>query len=413
MATTPTNPVQPTPAVPLPAPPTLSDPDNFDERGDAFVAALSPMQQAINALADNAYTNALVIFGKAESAAQSANIATAQADAAMGYRNAAQNSATAASGSATLAGTHASTATAALTAMQLMYLGAKAVASHPTTDNMGAALKAGAMYTNTGTNAALNKRGWWWDGGAWQLAWGDITGVYMPTTGGAFSGHITVPSGASGNQVPRYIDVVPRGLATFGNGYPMGTQPTGTTCIYVDGNGGNPDWPTGTTNAGAQAWIVTCWNYGDSRACQEATFCFSGFPDTGSKWRRYKHDAAWSPWAREISDRDFRERVVTANSGVGPGDAKLYFVDPRVGSIHHVTVQYNTHFAQALRSYGDQATLRMQFSGGAWPVSFGADVRFPVGFSFPTYTAGQIVTVTFIWTRAGYVDAFVAGVHTA
>ncbi|MGC5204348.1 hypothetical protein ACPXA8_27605, partial [Klebsiella pneumoniae] len=88
---------------------------------------------------------ALVIFGKAESAAQSANIATAQADAAMGYRNAAQNSATAASGSATLAGTHASTATAALTAMQLMYLGAKAVTSHPSTDNMGAALKAGAI----------------------------------------------------------------------------------------------------------------------------------------------------------------------------------------------------------------------------------------------------------------------------
>lgn len=411
MATTPTNPVQPTPAVPLPAPPTLSDPDNFDERGDAFVAALSPMQQAINALADNAYTNALVIFGKAESAAQSANIATAQADAAMGYRNAAQNSATAASGSATLAGTHASTATAALTAMQLMYLGAKAVTSHPTTDNMGAVLQAGAMYTNTGTNAALNKRGWWWDGAAWQLAWGDITGVYMPTTGGKFTGHIEVPQGASGNQAPRANEVIPRGLAAFDKSTPMAAAPPGISCIFIDGSGGNADWPTGVGPLAPQSWIVTTLDYGLSRSVQTATFTFSGFAQTQSQFRRYRHDASWSPWARVFSDLDFRERVYIASTGAGPGDAKVYTLDPSKGSIHQLTVEYNTYFTGGLRGLGDQITLRLKFSGGAWPISFNTNFRFPAGMTFPIYSAGQTLTLTFFNTEGSFIDAFIAGVH--
>lgn len=410
MATTPTNPVQPTPAVPLPAPPTLSDPDNFDERGDAFVLALSPMQQAINALADNAYTNALVIFGKAESAAQSANAANTSSSQAMGYRNEAGGYASAALAARDAAQGHAASVSSSLAIVDTRLLGGRALP--PTTNNQGGAIAVGAMYYNTGSDPALKDRWYIWSGAEWKLGPGDYTGAFVPLAGAKMLGPLKVRPNATGEEAPQAQEVVPRAVLYYDKSIPMSAAPAGTVCFFESTDGGGVDWPY-KTNVTIHGWLVETWDRGAVRSMQEATFTLSGFLATGAKFRRYKHDSNWSAWSREISDLDFRERVVTANTGVGPGAAKLYFVDPKVGSIHHVIVEYNTHFAQALRDFGDQATLRMQFSGGAWPVSFGADIRFPVGVSMPTYTAGQIVTVTFIWTRAGYIDAFIAGVHAA
>lgn len=410
MATTPTNPVQPTPAVPLPAPPTLSDPDNFDERGDAFVAALSPMQQAINALADNAYTNALVIFGKAESAATSASTATQAAGQADTYRQQASSYASVAVGARDAAKGYAESVSSSLAIVDSRLLGGRALP--PTTNNQGGAIAVGAMYYNTGSDPALKDRWYIWGGTEWKLGPGDYTGAFLPLAGGKMLGSLKVRPNATGEEAPQAQEVVPRAVAYFDKSTPMSAAPVGVVCFFESGDGGGADWPY-RTNVSIHGWIVETWDRAGARSVQEATFTLSGFLSTYSKFRRYRHDANWSAWTREISDLDFRERVVMANTGVGPGAAKLYFVDPKVGSIHHVIVEYNTHFAQALRDFGDQATLRMQFSGGAWPVSFGADIRFPVGVSMPTYTAGQIVTVTFVWTRAGYIDAFVAGVHTA
>ncbi|MFG0610901.1 hypothetical protein [Delftia sp. WSY_14] len=349
-----------------------------------------------------------------------------QADAAMGYRNQAANSAAAAEAAKAIAQAAASSAETAKNqaqsaaasaassaqAVDQYMLGPKTVP--PTTDNQGGAIKLGAMYINVGTDPNLNNRWFWWGGNVlrWVPGVGDLPATFMPRGGGIFTGHIEVPQGASGGQAPQAREVVPRAVLYYDKSIPMSAAPAGTVCFFESTDGGGVDWPY-KTNVTIHGWLVETWDRGAVRSMQEATFTLSGFLATGAKFRRYKHDSSWSAWSREISDLDFRERVVTANTGVGPGAAKLYFVDPKVGSIHHVIVEYNTHFAQALRDFGDQATLRMQFSGGAWPVSFGADIRFPVGVSMPTYTAGQIVTVTFVWTRAGYIDAFIAGVHTA
>ena len=349
-----------------------------------------------------------------------------QADAAMSYRNQAANSAAAAEAAKAISQAAASSAETAKNQAQSAAASAASSAEAvdqymlgpktlpPTTDNQGGAIKLGAMYINVGTDPNLNNRWFWWGGAVlrWVPGVGDLPATFMPRGGGIFTGHIEVPQGASGNQAPRANEVVPRSVAYYGKFALMSSAPPGVVAFFESADGGGTDWPY-RSNVSIHGWMVETWDINNARTTQEATYTLPGSLATGSKFRRYRYDTTWTAWSREISDLDFRERVVTANSGVGPGDTKLYFVDPKVGSIHHVIVQYNTHFAQALRDFGDQVTLRMQFSGGAWPVSFGADIRFPVGVSFPTYTAGQIVTVTFIWTRAGYIDAFIAGVHTA
>ncbi|TQL73042.1 hypothetical protein [Delftia sp. HK171] len=208
MATTPTNPVQPTPGVPLPAPPTLSDPDNFDERGDAFVLALSPMQQAINALADNAYTNALVIFGKAESAALSANAANTASNQAMGYRNEAGGYASTALAARDAAQGHAASVSSSLAIVDTRLLGGRALP--PTTNNQGGAIAVGAMYYNTGSDPTLKDRWYIWGGTEWKLGPGDYTGAFLPLAGGKMLGSLKVRSGATGEEAPQAQEVLPR-----------------------------------------------------------------------------------------------------------------------------------------------------------------------------------------------------------
>ncbi|MDC2858585.1 hypothetical protein [Delftia sp. DT-2] len=383
---------------------------NFNQEAYNYAMSVPPAVSRMREIAVACRTCAIAAQEYAQTAQSAALTATTQADAAMGYRNQAGNSATAAASSASTASSAAGTATTALTAMQVMYLGSKAVTSHPTTDNMGNALQAGALYTNTGTNASINKRGWWWDGAMWQLAWGEFTGAYLPITGGVLQGHLSVPAGATGNQVPRANEVVPRAVAYFDKSTPMSAAPVGTVCFFESSDGGGADWPY-KTNVAIHGWLVETWDRGGARSMQEATFTLSGFLATGAKFRRYKHDAAWSAWGREISDLDFRERVVTANTGVGPGDAKVYVLDPSKGSIHQLTVEYNTYFTGGLRDPGDQITLRLKFSGGAWPISFNTNFRFPAGTAFPTYVAGQTLTLTFFNTEGSFIDAFIAGVH--
>ncbi|WP_322737037.1 hypothetical protein [Delftia tsuruhatensis] len=383
---------------------------NFNNEAYAYATSVPPAVSRMREIAVACRTCAVAAQEYAQTAQAAALTATTQADAAMGYRNQAGNSATAAASSASTAASAASYATAALATMQVMYLGSKAVTSHPTTDNMGNPLQAGALYTNTGTNASINKRGWWWDGAMWQLAWGEFTGAYLPITGGVLQGHLSVPAGATGNQVPRANEVVPRAVAYFDKSTPMSAAPVSTVCFFESSNGGGADWPY-SSNVAIHGWLVETWDRGGARSMQEATFTLSGFLATGAKFRRYKHDAVWSAWGREISDLDFRERVVTANTGVGPGDAKVYVLDPSKGSIHQLTVEYNTYFTGGLRDLGDQITLRLKFSGGAWPISFNTNFRFPAGTAFPTYVAGQTLTLTFFKTEGSFIDAFIAGVH--
>jgi len=379
-----------------PAPQPTDTPTEFDAKAFAKVNADVVFVPQANALAANVYNNATATFERSVIAQAAATTATTQADAAMGYRNQAGASASAAAVSATTAGTHASTAAAALASMQVMYLGSKAVNSHPTTDNMGNPLQSGALYTNVGTNAALNKRGWWWDGAAWQLAWGDITGVYMPTTGGTFTGHITVPANATGNQAPRANEVTPRATATFTNTALMADAPLGVWVGYETGAGDGADWPPSGGSTFSWWNVITFGVAG--RKSQMAMQALGISPVKGAVWVRGQQDSTWSPWQRLLGDQTTIERVVTA---VQSGSS--YAPDPASGTVHQLTVNAACTISPVMPRLGDQFTIKAQFSGGAWPLTFAANVRPPTG-SAPTYTAAQILTLVFECSRAGIWD---------
>ena len=120
-----------------PAPLATDTPTEFDAKAFAMVAAQVGFVPQANALASNVYNNATAAFERTAIAQAAASAASGSASAAAGSASAASGSASAAAGSASTASSAAGTATAALTSMQVMYLGSKAVTSHPTTDNMG------------------------------------------------------------------------------------------------------------------------------------------------------------------------------------------------------------------------------------------------------------------------------------
>ena len=156
-------PTPPTPITSLPTPPSRSDPANFAARGDAFLGALPTFATEANAVAANAYSNALEAVNSANTASGAASTAIAQADAAMGYRNTAQSAAATAT-------TKAGEASASAIAASQLNLGDKA--SPPTTDNQGQPLRAGATYFDT----TLGK---WrvWTGAAWGDGISAVAGV--------------------------------------------------------------------------------------------------------------------------------------------------------------------------------------------------------------------------------------------
>lgn len=75
-------PLSPVLTDPLPVPPTLADPANFDARGDAFVSALQDFQEQSNAQAQNVAHNAGVAYAAASLAVQRAASASESAAAA-------------------------------------------------------------------------------------------------------------------------------------------------------------------------------------------------------------------------------------------------------------------------------------------------------------------------------------------
>lgn len=248
----------------------------------------------------------------------------------------------------------------------------------------GQAGNAGKVITTNGTNAS----------------WSNVLTSYL-------SG----PAGATGEQFPQAQEVVPRAAAYYSTATPMSASPPGTVGFFESTTGGGTDWPM-QGSLTVHGWVVETWDRGGVRTVQTATFAMaSGSLAQGTQFRRYQVDGVWYPWARAVSDLDFREKVYATNTGVGPGDAKLYYLDPSKGSIHQLTVEYNTYFTGALRGLGDQITLRLKFSGGAWPISFNTNFRFPAGAGFPTYASGQTLTMTFFNTEGSYIDGFIAGVH--
>jgi|GEM_PF-1065960 len=402
-----------------PAPQPTDTPTEFDTKAFAKVNADVAFVPQANALASNVFNNATAAFERTAIAQAAASAASGSASAAAGSASGASGSASAAASSASTASSAAGTATAALTAMQVMYLGSKAVNSHPTTDNMGNPLQAGALYTNTGTNAALNKRGWWWDGLAWQLAWGDITGTYMPTTGGTFTGYINVPAGASGSQAPRVSEVFKKAPDAFGKAKPMGELDVGFA-LFTTTAGRGGDWPPETYDDPNQAWLVETTG-GAGRAKQVATQLLTTTPMTsttgriqGSTWQRSLEGTIWGAWDRVITARTAMDQQVTVNV---PAGTTTYTLDPGLGGSHVVTINGTCTFnLPAGRQYGDQVTLDVISAGGVRSIGFSANVTLPKdgtgsNLSFPTYVAGSVVSFVFRCIRVNSWECYYAGVH--
>ncbi|MEE9872291.1 MAG: hypothetical protein PBV86_16105 [Delftia lacustris] len=337
-----------------------------------------------------------------------------QADAAMSYRNQAANSAAAAEAAKAISQAAASSAETAKNqaqsaaasaassaqAVDQYMLGPKTVP--PITDNQGGAIKLGAMYINVGSDTTLNNRWYWWGGNVlrWVPGVGDLPATFMPRGGGVFTGHIEVPSGATGNQAPRASEVVSRKITYAGIGTNMNALP------LINGAWSGRDW-VNAPSAESPWWYVEQIVHEENYVTQTAL----GLTDATPKYFRIQVGGVWQQWRRMLDAIDLREKVFASSTGAGPGDAKLYFLDPSKGSIHQLTVQYNTYFTGALRGIGDQLTLRLKFSGGAWPISFNTNFRFPAGTVFPTYVAGQTLTLTFVNTEGSFIDAFIVGVH--
>ncbi|WP_343740447.1 hypothetical protein [Delftia tsuruhatensis] len=337
-----------------------------------------------------------------------------QADAAMSYRNQAANSAAAAEAAKAIAQAAASSAETAKNqaqsaaasaassaqAVDQYMLGPKTVP--PTTDNQGGAINLGAMYINVGSDPTLNNRWYWWGGNVlrWVPGVGDLPATFMPRGGGIFTGPIEVPQGATGNQAPRASEVVSRKITYAGIGTNMNTLP------LINGAWSGRDW-VNAPSAESPWWYVEQIVHEENYVTQTSL----GLTDATPKYFRIQVGGVWQQWRRMLDATDLREKVFASSTGAGPGDAKLYFLDPSKGSIHQLTVQYNTYFTGALRGIGDQLTLRLKFSGGAWPISFNTNFRFPAGTVFPTYVAGQTLTLTFVNTEGSFIDAFIVGVH--
>ncbi|WP_416820229.1 hypothetical protein [Delftia tsuruhatensis] len=398
-----------------PAPLATDTPTEFDAKAFAMVAAQVGFVPQANALASNVFNNATAAFERTAIAQAAASAASGSASAAAGSASAASGSASAAAGSASIASSAAGTATASLAAMQVMYLGSKAVTSHPTTDNMGNPLQAGALYTNTGTNAALSKRGYWYDGTAWQLAWGDITGQYMPTTGGAFTGHITVPSGASGSQVPRASAVMLKApevyetssktMGSLGVGYAFVTSTTGR----------GTDWPVEGLNASIQTWLVETTGV-ESRLKQEATqllFAESG-QIKGSTFIRVQHDTTWSDWDRVITGRTMMSTAVVVNV---PASTPTYSLDPSLGGRHVVTINATCTFnLPPPRQIGDVVAAHVISAGAIRAIALSSNVVLPkdstgATLPFQQYPANGMATLLFEAVRPGQWECYYGGVH--
>lgn len=395
-----------------PAPQPTDTPAEFDVKAFAKVNADVAFVTQANALASNVYNNATAAFERTTIAQAAASAASGSASAAAGSASAASGSASAAASSASTASSAASTASASLAAMQVMYLGSKAVNSHPTTDNLGQPLQAGAMYTNTGTNAALNKRGYWYDGTAWQLAWGDITGQYMPTTGGKFTGHVEAVGGASGKQIPQIQEVLSRSVPVYGTSVLMANAPKNQVAFFEGVTVGPGDWPY-NTSLNVHGWIVNTWGV-TGRLVQTAEYTLNGFVATGTIWQRFQHDSNWSAWRQVITSDRLVDTEKTATVAAG---TTTYALDPAEGSVHYVVINgpITLTLPTAGRQLGDKVVARIYSNGAVRPITLPSNSVPPNSGSgalpMPTYAANQIVTLTFFYGRQNLWDCFYGGVH--
>ncbi|EPD44856.1 hypothetical protein HMPREF9701_00445 [Delftia acidovorans CCUG 274B] len=386
---------------------------NFNQEAYDYARSVPPAVSRMREIAVACRTCAIA-------AQEFATAAQSHAGNALTYSNnaaiSAGNAATAAGNaltSANNAATSASGAAASYAAMQKLYLGPKT--SNPTTDNQGNALQVGAWYTYIGTDPAYKGVWLWWDGATWSPGIGPVAATLMPKTGGVFSGHITVPSGASGSQVPRASAVMLKApevyetssktMGSLGVGYAFVTSTTGC----------GTDWPVEGLNASIQTWLVETTGV-ESRLKQEATQLLFAESEQikGSTFIRVQHDTTWSDWDRVITGRTMMSTAVVVNV---PSSTPTYSLDPSLGGEHVVTINAACTFnLPTPRQLGDTVTAHVISAGAVRAITLSSNVVLPkdstgATLPFQQYPANGMATLLFKALRAGQWECFYGGVH--
>lgn len=197
----------------LPPAPSRSDPVNFADEADAFVAALPAFGTEANALASEVNADAATATTQAGIATTQAGIATTQA-------GIATTQASSALASANAAAVSAANAETAWDNFDDRYLGAKT--SNPTVDNDGNALQVGAMYWNSTVNELR-----FWNGTAWLTA--NLTGTGYLVTGDigvTVQGYSTNLANFATKTVPSGVVVGTTDSQTLSNKVLISTQLT-------------------------------------------------------------------------------------------------------------------------------------------------------------------------------------------
>lgn len=382
MATIPTNPVPPIPSVALPVPPTLSDPGNFDERGDAFVLALPAFQQGMNALGENAYVNTQVIFGKADSAAQSASTASVQASQAMGYRNDAGGYASTALAARDAAQGHAASVSSSLATVDSRLLGGRALP--PTTNNQGGTIAVGAMYYNIGVDPALKDRWYIWSGTEWKLGPGDYTGAFLPLAGGKMLGSLKVRPGAAGEEAPQVQEVLPRKVVN------LATATTDVNLLphevmFADG----ADVVNGPASGDAWHYFFQIPHSSLGYKLQIS----AGLTANTPLFFRRQVNGSWSTpggWRRVL---DAMDCTPDAKAEAIAASVTDWEINAGAGAIQQIYISGPTKFWIAPhRRPSETVVLKVQFLGGAHAIAFD-DHIIPPKNPIPTYAANEVLTM--------------------
>ena len=166
----------------------------------------------------------------------------------------------------------------------------------------------------------------------------------------------------------------------------MADAPLGQWASYNDSTGAGTDWPTSMTNG---FWNV--FTFGTAtRKTQIANQVFAG-AQGGWTFIRQLHDAAWSPWARVLTDR-----TVLANRVSKSATTSTTTIDPAEGSRQVLSLAANTTITVAApRSGGDELVLQI-YTTGSYSYAFASAVL-PKGVtSLPTIGTSELLTLTLL-----------------
>ena len=237
---------------------------------------------------------------------------------------------------------------------------------------------------------------------AMQTLWGQVSdGVItiQQALAAIQAGPVVSVNGRSG-VVTGLIETVAVDMGTGA----MTNAALGQSAIYQSSGAAGVDWPTAMVGA---RWVVETIGVAGG-ATQTASQTNVG-TQQGWVFERFLQASAWSPWRRVFTSNALIETVKRVTSVGG----STYVVDPGEASVHDINItQATTISMYNARADGDQVTLVLRFVGGAWPVSFTANVKNPIG-GVPAPVSGDRRRFVLVGCDAPYWDLVVGPRHAS